>query len=51
LRSDGFGWRAPAAISLKRRKTSISAKDGFAGHIHAWRDNEIDYFAHQVAGE
>jgi hypothetical protein len=30
---------------------SISAKDGFAGHIHAWRDNEIDYYAHDIAGE
>jgi hypothetical protein len=27
---------------------SIPAKDGFAGHIHAWRDNEIDYYAHDV---
>jgi len=30
---------------------SIPAKDGFAGHIHAWRDNEIDYYAHAVADE
>lgn len=30
---------------------SIPAKDGFAGHIHAWRDNEIDYYAHDVADE
>lgn len=30
---------------------SIPAKDGFAGHIHAWRDNEIDYYAHDVAEE
>ena len=30
---------------------SIPAKDGFAGHIHAWRDNEIDYYAHEVADE
>ena len=22
-----------------------------AGHIHAWRDNEIDYYAHAVADE
>ena len=28
---------------------SIPAKDGFAGHVHAWRDNEIDYYAHDVA--
>jgi hypothetical protein len=28
---------------------SIPAKAGFAGHIHAWRDNEIDYYAHDVA--
>jgi hypothetical protein len=30
---------------------SIPAKDGFAGHVHAWRDNEIDYYAHAVAEE
>jgi hypothetical protein len=30
---------------------AIPAKDGFAGHIHAWRDNEIDYYAHDVADE
>ena len=30
---------------------SIPAKDGFAGHIHAWRDNEIDYYAHDIADE
>jgi hypothetical protein len=30
---------------------SIPAKDGFAGHIHAWRDNEIDYYAHDLADE
>jgi hypothetical protein len=30
---------------------SIPAKDGFAGHIRAWRDNEIDYYAHAVADE
>jgi len=29
---------------------SISAKEGFAGHVHAWRDNEIDYYAHDIPG-
>ena len=26
----------------------ISVRDGFAGHIHAWRDGEIEYFAHEI---
>ena len=29
-------------------KTSISLKDGFAGHPAAWRDHEIAYYAHEV---
>lgn len=28
--------------------SSISVKAGFAGHIYAWRNNEIDYYAHRV---
>jgi hypothetical protein len=28
--------------------TSISVKAGFAGHVSAWNDNEIDYYAHAV---
>jgi len=28
--------------------TSISIKAGFAGHPAAWRDNEIEYYAHEV---
>ncbi len=27
---------------------TISAREGFAGHVHAWRDGEIDYYAHEV---
>jgi hypothetical protein len=27
---------------------AISAREGFAGHVHAWRDGEIDYYAHEV---
>jgi hypothetical protein len=27
---------------------SISVKAGFAGHAHAWNDNEIDYYAHEI---
>jgi hypothetical protein len=27
---------------------SISVKAGFAGHVSAWNDNEIDYYAHAV---
>jgi hypothetical protein len=27
---------------------SISVKAGFAGHVHAWNDNEIDYYAHEI---
>jgi hypothetical protein len=27
----------------------VSAKKGFAGHPAAWRDNEIEYFAHDLA--
>jgi hypothetical protein len=27
---------------------SISVKAGFAGHVHAWADNEIDYYAHDL---
>ena len=29
-------------------ETSISVKAGFAGHIYAWKDNEIEYYAHAV---
>jgi hypothetical protein len=28
--------------------TSISIKAGFAGHPAAWRDNEIEYYAHEA---
>jgi hypothetical protein len=28
--------------------TSISTKAAFAGHPAAWRDNEIEYYAHEV---
>jgi hypothetical protein len=28
---------------------SISVKAGFAGHVHAWADNAIDYYAHDLA--
>jgi len=27
---------------------SISIKAGFAGHLHAWRDQEIRYYAHPI---
>jgi hypothetical protein len=27
---------------------SISVKAGFAGHVSAWNDNEIDYYARAV---
>jgi hypothetical protein len=27
---------------------SISVRAGFAGHVHAWNDNEIDYYAHDI---
>jgi hypothetical protein len=30
--------------------SAIPAKQGFAGHIYAWRDNEIAYYAHEIAG-
>jgi hypothetical protein len=29
-------------------KTSISLRDGFAGHPAAWRDHEVVYYAHEV---
>jgi hypothetical protein len=29
-------------------KTSISVKAGFAGHVYAWGNDEIDYYAHEV---
>ena len=29
---------------------SIAIRLGFAGHVHAWGGNEIEYFAHDVAG-
>jgi hypothetical protein len=29
-------------------KTSISIRDGFAGHPAAWRDHELVYYAHEV---
>jgi hypothetical protein len=28
--------------------SSISVKAGFAGHVYAWNNNEIDYYAHSV---
>ncbi len=27
---------------------SISVRAGFAGHLHAWSDDEIDYYAHAL---
>jgi len=27
---------------------STSVKQGFAGHLRAWSDNEIDYYAHEI---
>jgi hypothetical protein len=27
---------------------SISLREGFAGHPHAWDDNEIDYYVHEI---
>lgn len=27
---------------------STTVREGFAGHPHAWRDNEIDYYAHAI---
>jgi hypothetical protein len=32
-------------------KASISVREGFAGHPHAWSDNEIDYYAHEIVPE
>lgn len=29
-------------------RSSINIRDGFAGHISAWRDGEIDYYGHRV---
>jgi hypothetical protein len=29
-------------------RTSISLRDGFAGHPAAWRDHEVMYYAHEV---
>jgi hypothetical protein len=29
-------------------RTSISLRDGFAGHPAAWRDHEVVYYAHEV---
>ena len=26
----------------------ISVREGFAGHVHAWKDGEIEYFAHEI---
>ena len=26
----------------------ISVREGFAGHVHAWRDGEIEFFAHAL---
>ncbi len=31
-----------------RNASSISIKAGFAGHAHAWNDNEIDYYSHPI---
>lgn len=30
--------------------SAIRVRLGFAGHVHAWRDGEIDYYAHAVSG-
>ena len=27
---------------------SISVREGFAGHRHAWNDDEIDYYVHEI---
>ncbi len=31
-----------------RNFTVISLRQGFAGHPHAWDDDEIDYYAHEI---
>jgi hypothetical protein len=28
--------------------SSISVKAGFAGHVHAWNDDEIEYYVHEI---
>ena len=30
---------------------SISVREAFAGHRHAWSDDEIDYYAHEIHGD
>ena len=29
--------------------SSIAVRQGFAGHTHAWKDDEIEYFVHDIA--
>ena len=29
-------------------RTSVSQREGFAGHPAAWRDHEVMYYAHEV---
>jgi hypothetical protein len=42
----------PTLIQAARVNSSaIPAKQGFAGHIHAWRDDEIVYYAHDIVGQ
>jgi hypothetical protein len=39
----------PTLIQAGRvNSAAIPARQGFAGHIHAWRDNEIAYYAHDI---
>ena len=28
---------------------AISVREGFTGHKHAWKDDEIEYYAHEIA--
>ena len=30
---------------------AIRVRFGFSGHVHAWNDDEIDYYAHAVPVE
>ena len=31
--------------------SAVSLREGFAGHPAAWRDNEVEYFAHKLAAK
>ena len=44
IRSEGPDVIEAATVN----KTSISVKAGFAGHVFAWNNDEIDYYAHAV---